>query len=390
VLIAFKKLYHMLIILRKTFRFLRNLLKKGTDFMSFLSTAILKAHNGGVKKTIALGLCGWGMQNATAKAVLWETQADRLQMVSAALLDGMPVLSPAQKAGLSLRVFADTSFLPKTNPKIGAKSEKVPSSPVHAVPSLEAAGHFKLGNFGLGAKIYGGYLPGLPQAVTQLKAKINQSSYGGFLEGSYLIWAPWEVFGALGGHWTKANAKGPIASKEGDDVFDVKTQIAMFGGGIVNQSWGIYTSYMAALRKSRSEFKIVEDVTDLTLDDNMKDAKVPFASQFSVGWVPNQLPYSVSLSFLYVPSRLFMPRLSLSYAFFQADLQAGESSSAEAVQANKNTHSNVNSGTTNYPAAKEVKEIKEPKEEAIAPSNEPAAVSSQPASKAKTKREKVK
>ena len=265
----------------------------------------------------------------SAHAVLWETQADRLQRVSAAMLDAAPVLSPPHKPGLGVRFFLDLSFLPKINPKVGAKSEKVPSSPVHTIPSLEVGTHFKWGGFGLGVRAYGGFLPPLPKLITQIDAKVSQNAYGGLLDTSFGLGGPLEGFVSGGAHWTKAKAEGKIASQEGSDRFDVSTRLTLFGAGVIHRGWGVYGSYLGFLRKSKSKFKIEEGGTDLSLDDDMSDAKIPISSQISVGWVPSNLPYSVSLSFLYVPSRIFMPRLSVSYSFYQADLQSGLASSAE-------------------------------------------------------------
>lgn len=53
-------------------------------------------------------------------SVLWIEQAQRLQEVSASLLDTIPVTIPLPNA-FSLGVRADVSFLPTPNPRVGGK-----------------------------------------------------------------------------------------------------------------------------------------------------------------------------------------------------------------------------------------------------------------------------
>ncbi len=76
-------------------------------------------------------------------AASWEEQAERLQMVSASLLDAQPLLSPTidgqTKGSFRLEGKAIISVLPKMNATVGGKSEQPPQPPAHSIPTIEGS-----------------------------------------------------------------------------------------------------------------------------------------------------------------------------------------------------------------------------------------------------------
>jgi hypothetical protein len=107
--------------------------------------------------------------NVTAFGVNWEQQSERLLQISGSILEGVPMGDPAISK-YRLGLYADVSLLPKLNPTIGSKTEKVPSSPVHAVPSLLAGAAFDIASkWKLTSALKAGYL--MPGVVGRRQGK---------------------------------------------------------------------------------------------------------------------------------------------------------------------------------------------------------------------------
>jgi|GEM_PF-609031 len=254
---------------------------------------------------------------ASAIAVQWETQADRLQQISATLLDGVPVPHPVKYDDVTLGLGVDISFLPKLNTTVGGKTEKVPQAKFHAVPTVEATGGMLLGkSMGLGFAAYGGVLPPMPKFVSGIEAKLLQTTYGALFDVGMLAGKQLLVFGQAGWHGTNGTVKGQIASKNGDDTFAVKTSIFHVSVGAAHEPTRLHASYQIGYRDAHSKLTIKEDDTALTLDDSLGDARVPLFSQATVGWAPAWARGTrTALSFFYVPNRLYLPRLTLAYVY---------------------------------------------------------------------------
>lgn len=251
----------------------------------------------------------------TAKAITWETQADRLQNVSATLLDAVPIFKPIDSA-VQVGYLSNISFLPKINPKVGAKSEKVPSSPVHTVPSLDFGGVFSVpGNIKLGGGFTLGYLPAGTEKLLGLKTKISEELFGGQFQTQWLFSDAFGVNVGGGYQQTKSKAKGPIASHTGSDTFDAKTKL--YWGAIAAdfRSVGLWAGVQAGLKNTESRLTIEEDDTDLHTTDKLEDASLPVWSQATLGWRASGGGIWFALSELVVPARLYMTRLSLGYDF---------------------------------------------------------------------------
>ncbi|MCA2958679.1 MAG: hypothetical protein IOD12_00410, partial [Silvanigrellales bacterium] len=103
------------------------------------------------------------------------------------------------------------------------------------------------------------------------------------------------------------------ASREGDkDTFDSSTRVIHLSLGMLHKESRLYAALLMGHKSTTSKLFIKEDDTELSLDDTLSDAKVPLLAQSTVGWV-SPFGMNAALSFLYVPNRLFMPRLSLGY-----------------------------------------------------------------------------
>jgi hypothetical protein len=267
---------------------------------------------------------------ADARAIQWETQADRLQNISATLVDGMPVPRPMKFNDVGVGMTGDVTFLPKLNPTVGAKNEKVPQAKFHLIPNAEVVGAMTLGkSFGIGLRAYGGFLPPMPKFLSGIDAKLMQHDYGAIGDASWLVSRGWIAFGQVGWHATGGVVKGKIASKEGSDTFDFKTRIIHMSAGGMHRKSRLYAAYLVGLKDTLSKLAIAEDDTSLELRDKLDDAQIPLLSQATVGWAPS-FGANVALSFLYVPNRIYTTRLSLGYVHYFAEPATTASKDARA------------------------------------------------------------
>lgn len=247
---------------------------------------------------------------AFADGVTWEEQAERLQNVSASLLDGVPV-SLVMPGGLYVSAGGAFSFLPEVNPRVGGKKEKVPSSPVHGIPTLQVSYGLDLTAVRVGARVWGGYLPAGAEGVFGIEAELNQWSAGAALAAGFAIPLPPFVGGpAVELGWQKSSAavRGAITAKHAKDTFDTETQIVYASLGLHPRTIGLHAAVMLGIKETKSTFEIPADSTKLALTDDLSDTGFPYLTQVQVGW---RMPpgIMVGLAELWVPERLAMPRL---------------------------------------------------------------------------------
>jgi hypothetical protein len=277
-----------------------------------MATGKWKAHTAQSFKACGAALM---LFSGNAFAVNWEQQAERLQQISATLLDGLPVPEPAfSRYGVGIKL--DTSFLPEPNTTVGSKKEKVPSSPVHTVPSIKGyAMHDISRKFRLGGNVYAGYLvPGL-EGIMGVKAKLSQHAFGGQAGVMYLLNSNFGISADLGAHLTGGSLTGGITAVDAKDDFTFNTTILHFTSGIVMPKIGGWMNLLVGTRSSESELKIKSDKTDLKTKDTLADADVPVLTQVAAGWTHIPTGASVGLAYLIVPARLYMPRMNLGFAY---------------------------------------------------------------------------
>lgn len=271
------------------------------------------AQNGLGHKGLFGCLAALSLWSNQAFAVLWMEQTERLQNVSASLLDGFPVLEPSVKR-LGLGVKFHLSFLPAVNPRVGSKQEKVPSSPIHTVPTFYGEYTLSLSKkMGLGLMGWLGYLPAGTEKLMGIKASLNQSQFGAAVAlhskfSGLMLSLP------LGLQSGSANLKGSITEAHANDSFQA-TSLLLFAAPSVKQiKTGLFGQFLMAMKKTQSTFYIESDDTTFVRQDTLQDSSLPLAFQFTLGW-ESKLGATVSLSELLVPNRLMMPRLSFSYTY---------------------------------------------------------------------------
>jgi hypothetical protein len=249
-------------------------------------------------------------------ATWWYEQAERLQLVSAALLDGPPISEPVPLSPfVEFRML--TSFLPKVNPKVGSKSEKVPSVPFHAVPTL--SGGLPLAKSGRGTLVgtaWGGLLP-LPKSIAKtigVNASMNQYIVGMSSE-FYFRLPTLTTYSSVGGQLGKATLSGSITAVDAQDSFEAKMLMFYLAQGVQFRKTPLWANGMVLFRKGTSAFDIGAEKTKFVRDDTLADAQVPLALQMTVGFSMLKRSLHLALSEYLVPNRLAMPRLSLIYQY---------------------------------------------------------------------------
>ena len=261
---------------------------------------------------LALGLCALCLP-ASASAVVWERQAERLQKVSAALLDAAPVGEPIAGA-LALSLGVNVSFLPSVDPTVGGKKEKVPSAPVHTVPTITRSTRaWGSGDFGLGTSLWAGYLPSGAEALFGIDAKLSQAVFGGQITPTY-EGLGWGFFLPIGVQRSSAEMVGAITAKGANDKFKSETTLIFIAPGIQIPALGLWANVLLADRRNVSQFTIPADDTDFRLRDSLGDADWPILTQVTIGYRP--WPWlQVTASEQWTPARLLMPRFGVSYTY---------------------------------------------------------------------------
>lgn len=253
-------------------------------------------------------------QTAMAIGVTWEQQAERLQLVSASLLDGLPIAEPVNSR-ISVGIKSIVSFLPTVNPQVGAKKEKVPSSPVHAVPTLQGDWNFYAnGPLKISSRIWAGYLPAGAEKLLGIKAALSESIVGFMGEGQYDL-NPMAVFySQMGYQYSSVKIKGAITATDAADSFSATNSFVYWAPGIRIPTFNAWANLLFGRRSGSSAFSIPADNTTLTLTDTGADASFPLTTQIAAGW-RHPVGIQVGIAQLWVPNRLAMPRLLLAYEY---------------------------------------------------------------------------
>jgi hypothetical protein len=260
----------------------------------------------------AAGLC----QSPSARAaVLWMEQAQRLQEVSATLLDNAPVASPLVPA-FNLGLRTDVSFLPVANPRVGRKVESLPSSPVQTIPAAFVTAGVPLGSYeAFSAECRVGVLPKGLEKLMGIKASLMQLQGGVRAEISSSRAGSARIALGAGVTRTKSLLEGSISSSYGKDSFTADSVLSFVSAGVQHVRSGLWGSVMIGRKNTTSRLSISEDQTDLEITDSLANARQPVWTQVSLGFsLSNSL--SLALSELMVPDRVEMPRLSVSWNAF--------------------------------------------------------------------------
>lgn len=245
-------------------------------------------------------------------SVLWIDQAQRLQEVSASLLDSIPVAVPLPNA-LSLGVRADVSFLPTPNPRVGGKIEKLPTSPIQSIPLIFSSVGLGLGSSErMSAEISAGLLPPGVEKLLGVKASLLQTHVGGRFQLSTVRFGQARLNMGVGMARTTSSVEGTFSSTSGTDRFSAEAQFKFAEGSVQHARSGVWAGIALGSKKTTSRLSIQEDATDLKLTDTLANARQPYWSQFTLG-VAGRGRWSIALSELVVPDRVEMPRLSFSW-----------------------------------------------------------------------------
>lgn len=248
---------------------------------------------------------------ASPSSVTWEQQAERLQVVSASLLDAVPVTVLPPKS-LHLGVSSVLSLLPEVNPRVGGKSEKVPSSPVHTVPMIQLGYGLGLSALAQGtARVWGGYLPSGLEGVFGVKAELSQWAVGAALGVKMGLGLPpfvGDLGAEMGMQLTSASLSGAITEPEANDEFETDSRILFLALGLHPEHMGLHAAFLVASKQTTSRFVVSSSRTELEVTDKLSDASPPLVMQAQIG---AKLPFGLTLGFaeLWVPERLLMPRL---------------------------------------------------------------------------------
>ena len=247
-------------------------------------------------------------------SVTWEQQAERLQNVSASLLDNVPA-SVVPRGGFNVGLGTVVSFLPDLNSRVGGKSEKVPASPIHAVPQLQLSYGLDLELTRVTTRAWVGYLPSGAEGLFGVDAKMTQWSAGVAVASGVALGLPPFIGGAaveLGYQISVADVKGAITEPDANDTFDSTSQIMFASIGLHPDSMGLHAAFLVAGKSTRSKFVVSSTRTALELTDRLEDSSVPVLLQAQLGF---RFPFDVTLGLaeLWVPDRLLMPRLFAQY-----------------------------------------------------------------------------
>lgn len=294
----------------------RSVVNLNAFFPPFICVKMILEHRFWGMKQVRVGLRTGlvvGLLSSQADAaVLWMEQAQRLQEVSATLLDSAPVASPLP-SGLNLGMRADVSFLPTPNPRVGSKLESLPSSPVQALPTIFASAALPLGSIeSLSAEVWAGVLPKGVEKLMGIQASLFQYQWGARSEiSSARLGAARFVLGA-GLAQTKSFIEGKISSANGGDTFTASTQLLFANLGVQHVRSGFWGGVTLGSKKTRSRLAIEEDNTDLEVSDTLANAKQPRWTQVSLGLNLTR-SIGVTVSELMVPDRVDLPRISVSW-----------------------------------------------------------------------------
>jgi hypothetical protein len=239
-------------------------------------------------------------QNGLAE-VTWQQQAERLQKISTALTESIPVSTPV--GDKKFDAFLDLSLLPKVNSQVGSKIEETDKPPIHGIPSLRWNHHF---HERFATRLWIGALPSF-LAAPLTDHTVNQYLMG--IEGQAKFLS--HFFASFGYQLSVSSIKGSITAEDHVDEVDSIAGIIYSGVG-QNTNWGFWSVNVGA-RRNDSEFYIEEDETTYKFSDQLEDSSLPLFTQATIG--TSYKSFTLALSQLYVPRRLMMPKLSLIYSW---------------------------------------------------------------------------
>ncbi len=254
-----------------------------------------------------------------ARAVTWERQAERLQLVSASLLDAQPLLSPAGDSTRNPRFRVEgkaiASVLPKINATVGGKTEQPPQPPAHTVPTIEAGLLMPRSSWGGGvARAWAGMLPASAAKGTGMTALCAQNIQGLSLGVKNDV-LPLAKFAAeVGQQWSSTKVEGGITEPEAKDLFEVKARLR-FATLTVHprMAQSAWVQVQVSERNVTTHFEIPADGTSFDLTDHSTLAGGTAATQVSLGYefTPG---FNAAVAYLNVPERVSMPRFLISYS----------------------------------------------------------------------------
>lgn len=253
-------------------------------------------------------------QSSSLHAVTWEAQAERLQQVSAAQLDAAPIPAP-YSVPLTFRFQVNSALLPKVDPTVGGKSEKVPAAPFHAIPmvQIEDGGDLTPSKW-ISGGLWVGHLPPGGEKLVGITAKLQQTIYGaGFMiSHKGQVFRPYLQFFAQQG---TADMQGGITSEHAKDKFDVETKLwgVSLGNQMMLGGQNIWFAASFASRSADSKFYIEEDQTTFKLNDYQKlslgDGLRQVAGGIDFSW-----GLRIGGGISNVPNRITMPKAVVAYS----------------------------------------------------------------------------
>ncbi|MEN9827164.1 MAG: hypothetical protein RI953_2909 [Pseudomonadota bacterium] len=320
-----------------------------------------------------------GVSSKAKAAAWWYEQAERLQNVSATLLDGPPISEPVPNrnfiAGRML-----TSLLPKASGKVGDKEEKVPSAPVHGVPTLVAGMPlYASGKYSLVGTGWAGVLP-LPVSIAKvmgINASLTQFAFGASGENMYRL-SSMILTTSVGFQYANATIDGAITAADAKDNFNAATTLFHVSQGVRARTMPLWANAMFLVRRSTSKFSITKEQTEFVRTDKMADAQIPISTQLTIGATYNKNIH-FALSEYIVPDRLIMPRLSVVYQYIFNNKSAASSTSAKSSSGeNVGTAGDQSTTPKQAPAIKRKKRKNAPSGSSTTPDSSKKGESSEP------------
>jgi len=234
-------------------------------------------------------------------SVTWQQQAERLQKVSMALTEAIPVSTPIRNNSFDL--YSEISILPKPSSTVGAKTEDTKTPPVHAAPSLRYNRNFT-SSFSARA-----WLGILPPFLAGLVSEHTIFQILGGVEGQFKL--PHGFYLPVGYQLSSSKVEGEITAVGSEDRLKSMAGIAYTGLGQGFEQW--FWSFTFGARRNDSEFYIQEDATEFKFSDQLEENSIPLFYQGNMGLYYKS--FTVAFSQLYIPNRLLMPKVTFSYSW---------------------------------------------------------------------------
>jgi hypothetical protein len=170
----------------------------------------------------------------------------------------------------------------------------------------------------IGVRAWLGALPPGSEAVFGIKPSLFQYWGGAELGGAFAVSpATKAIFSAIG-QYSGAEVQGKFISSEKSDKFTTTTTLIGFGAGaqhVPKKDIIAYFELRLFKKNTSTSLNIGDDSTQIKLTDDLsRDAVFGFPLLLSAG--AQYLEYSLTLSELYVPSRISMPSVTLGWNFY--------------------------------------------------------------------------